>query len=154
VNANNTSSAPNALTREHARLVQESFAVVAPIADEAAAIFYARLFEVDPSLRALFHGDMRDQGHRLMQALGLAIRNLEHLEWVVPAMKELGRRHAGYGVKPEHFGTVGAAFLWTLERGLGSAFTAEVRDAWTSVYGLLTAPMQEALAETARRNGA
>jgi hemoglobin-like flavoprotein len=135
------------LTPDQAILVQESFAQVAPIADEAAALFYSRLFDVDPSLRSLFRGDMREQGHKLMQTLGVAVGSLDHLEAVVPAVQALGRRHAGYGVTDQHFETVGTALLWTLERGLGAAFTPEVRDAWASVYGLLATVMQEAMRE-------
>jgi hemoglobin-like flavoprotein len=144
VNADTASTNPLApsVTPEQARLVQESWALIAPTADDAAATFYAHLFEVDPPLRLLFRGDMAAQRHRLMEALGLTIRNLDHPEWVLPAMRELGRRHARYGVQPAHFETVGAAFLWTLEHGLGPAFTPAVRDAWIGVYGLLAATMQ------------
>jgi hemoglobin-like flavoprotein len=135
------------VTPEQKVLVQESFAQVVPIADIAAELFYGRLFEVDPSLRTLFHGDMREQGRKLMQMLAVAVRGLDRLEMIVPAVQALGRRHAAYGVTEAHFATVGAALLWTLEHGLGSAFTPEVADAWASVYDVLATTMQDAMAD-------
>jgi hemoglobin-like flavoprotein len=137
------------VTPEQKTLVQESFALVAPIADTAAELFYGRLFELDPSLRRLFHGDMREQGRRLMQMITVAVRGLDRLESIVPAVRALGRRHAMYGVTDEHFETVGAALLWTLDQGLGSAYTPEVADAWTTVYTVLATTMKDAMAEAA-----
>jgi hemoglobin-like flavoprotein len=125
-------------------LVQSSFAKVAPIAETAAALFYGRLFELDPSLRYMFHGDMAEQGRKLMNMLTLAVRGLDRPDQLIPAVEMLGRRHTGYGVKPEHYGTVAAALLWTLEQGLGDDFTPEVKDAWVAVYTLLANTMQEA----------
>src|SRR5439155_4726975 len=110
--------------------VQEIFKLVVPISETAAELFYGRLFELDPSLRPLFTGDMREQGRKLMQMLAVAVHGLDHLEAIVPAIQALGRRHATYGVQPEHFDTVGAALLWTLAQGLGPAFTREVCEAW------------------------
>jgi hemoglobin-like flavoprotein len=136
------------MTTDQMRLVQESFARVTPIAETAAALFYERLFELDPKLRQLFRGDMREQGRKLMQMLAVAMRSLDELEAVVPAVQALGRRHAGYGVTGAHYATVGAALLWTLEQGLGSAFTSDVRDAWVTVYGLLASTMQRAADES------
>jgi hemoglobin-like flavoprotein len=95
-------------------LVQSSFQKVAPIAETAASLFYGRLFELDPSLRHMFHGDMKEQGRKLMNMLTLAVRGLDRPEQLIPAVQMLGRRHTGYGVKPEHYDTVGAALLWTL----------------------------------------
>ncbi len=125
-------------------LVQESFAKVLPIADPAAAMFYNRLFETAPDLKALFKGDMKQQGKRLMGMIGIAVSKLNDLPGLVPALHDLGRRHAGYGVKPENYATVGGALLWTLEQGLGAAFTDEVRQAWTAVYGVLADAMTSA----------
>jgi hemoglobin-like flavoprotein len=135
------------VTPDQKLLVQESFRLVVPIADTAAELFYARLFELDPSLRMLFRGDMREQGRKLMQMLTVAVRGLDNLEAVAPAVQALGRRHAAYGVQPEHFDTVGAALLWTLAQGLGPAFTTEVRDAWAAVYELLSSVMRTGLQE-------
>lgn len=118
-------------------LVQESFRKVAPISDQAAALFYARLFELDPSLRTLFHGNMADQGRKLMQTLGFAVASLNRLDDLVPVVRQLGLRQAGYEVREAHYETVGEALLWTLARGLGAAFTAEHQAAWAKAYWLL-----------------
>ena len=125
-------------------LVQQSFAKVAPIADAAAAMFYQRLFELDPALTKLFRGDMKDQGKKLMAMIAGAVRGLDRLDTLVPVLHKLGARHVGYGVKEKDYKTVGAALLWTLEKGLGSGFTHEVRAAWTVVYGLLAQTMLDA----------
>ncbi len=125
-------------------LVKDSFRKVVPIADQAAALFYARLFELDPSLRRLFRGDMTEQGRKLMAMIAAAVAALEKLDSLVPAVRALGARHGGYGVTEDHYATVGAALLWTLEKGLGPEFTPEVRAAWVSVYSLLANTMIEA----------
>ena len=124
--------------------MQHSFAQVQPIAAAASDLFYARLFELDSSLKPLFRGDMNEQGHKLMMMLGVAVANLSKPEVVLPALHKLGERHAGYGVTDAHYATVGAALLWTLEQGLGDAFTVEVRLAWEAVYGLVAETMQDA----------
>lgn len=123
-------------------LVKDSFAQVAPIADQVAALFYARLFELDPSLRAYFRGDMAEQGRKFMQLLGQAVNGLDRLETLAPVVRSLGMRHAGYHVRDEHYDTVGEALLWTLGKGLGPAFTAEMQAAWARVYWLLAETMK------------
>jgi hemoglobin-like flavoprotein len=125
-------------------LVKKSFAKILPIADQAAALFYARLFELDPSLRALFRGDMAEQGKKLMTMIAMTVRSLEQVDTLLPVVRELGLRHSAYGATEEHYATVGVALLWTLEKGLGSEFTPAVRDAWTSAYLLLANTMIEA----------
>jgi hemoglobin-like flavoprotein len=130
-------------------LVQSSFAQVAPIADVAAALFYQRLFELDPSLRPMFRGDMTEQGKKLMTMIGSVVGSLRHLDRIVPGVRALGARHADYGVQDEHYDTVGAALLWTLGKGLGEAFTDDVRDAWAAAYTLLATTMKDAAAEAA-----
>ena len=129
-------------------LVQNSFVAVATIADDAAILFYQRLFELDPSLRALFRGDMAEQRKKLMQMITAAVKGLDRLDQLVPVVKDLGRRHAGYGVADRHYDTVAEALLWTLEMGLGRAFTPEVKDAWAAVYTLLATTMKEAARES------
>ena len=138
------------LTITQIELVQNTFAVIAPIADDAAVLFYRRLFEIDPTLRSMFKGDMADQRHKLMQMLTAAVKGLPRLDRLVPVVEDLGRRHVAYGVTDEHYETVGAALLWTLEKGLGAAFTPDVRDAWTSVYTLLATTMKNAAAKKLR----
>jgi hemoglobin-like flavoprotein len=128
-------------------LVQRTFAVVAPIADDVAALFYRRLFEIDPSLRSMFKEDMAGQRRKLMSMLTAAVKGLPRLDRLVPVLEDLGRRHADYGVADEHYETVGQALLWTLEKGLGPEFTPEVRAAWTTVYGVLAATMKAGAAQ-------
>ena len=137
------------MTPEQAVLVKESWAKVTPIADKAAELFYGKLFEMDPSLKPLFKGDMTEQGRKLMAMINTAVNALDRLEEVVPAVQELGKRHVGYGVKDKDYDTVGGALLWTLEAGLGDGFTPEVKEAWTSVYGVLATTMKEAAKDVA-----
>jgi hemoglobin-like flavoprotein len=135
------------MTPEQIRIVQSTWLKMLPIQFTTAQLFYRRLFELDPSLRRLFRGsklDMDAQGQKLMQVIDAAVNGLSRMERVVPMIQALGRRHAAYGVKDEHYGTVGAALLWTLGRGLGAGFTPEVKDAWTSAYGMLATTMREA----------
>lgn len=130
------------MTPAEKELVQTTFATLVPIADQAAALFYGRLFETDPSLRPLFKSDLGEQGKKLMTMIGVAVKGLDSLDELVPAVKNLGRRHAGYGVTDAHYDTVGGALLWTLEKGLGSAFTPDVKAAWTTVYTVLSTTMK------------
>jgi len=126
-------------------LIRDSWAAVEPIADTAAGLFYGRLFEVDPAIERLFRRtDMAAQRKNLMQTLTVVVKSLDRLEQIVPAVQALGRRHAGYGVREEHYATVGAALLWTLGQGLGDAFTTPVHDAWATAYGTLASVMIEA----------
>jgi Hemoglobin-like flavoprotein len=126
------------------KLVQSTFAAIVPIADDAAMLFYQRLFEIAPELRPMFRGDMTEQRKKLMQMLTAAVKGLDRLEQLVPVVEDLGRRHAGYGVEDRHYDTVGEALLWTLEMGLGAAFPADVKDAWATVYGVLATTMKNA----------
>ena len=130
-------------------LVQETFGLVAPIAPTAAALFYQRLFDLDPTLRPMFKGDIAEQGKKLMQALALAVKSLDRPEALTPVLQDLGRRHARYGVTDAHYDTVGAALIWTLEQGLGGRFTADVREAWVAVYGVVATTMKLAANELA-----
>ena len=132
------------MTPEQIRLVQTSWAKVVPIAPQAATLFYGRLFELDPSLKALFKSDLEAQGEKLMRAITLVVRSLERLHDLLPSIRALGQRHVGYGVQPAHYDTVGAALLWTLQQGLAEAFTAETSDAWAEAYNVLASVMKEA----------
>jgi hemoglobin-like flavoprotein len=132
------------MTPESQKLVRDSFAKVAPIAPAAAAMFYDRLFVMDPTLRPLFKGDMTEQGKRLMAMIGTAVANVHNLAAVGPAVQDLGRRHAGYGVRPEYYATVAEALLWTLGQGLGDDFTPETKQAWVEAYTTLAMVMQQA----------
>ena len=134
------------MTPKQIELVQGSWKKVLPIADTAAEMFYARLFSMDPEVKPLFKGDMKAQGRKLMTMISTAVNGLARLDAIVPAVQDLGRRHVRYGVKERHYDTVGAALLWTLEQGLGDAFTPDVKAAWASAYGVLAATMKDAAA--------
>ena len=130
------------LTANDIALVRASFAKVLPIKDAAADLFYNRLFEIAPQLRPMFPNDLKEQKAKLMAMIAAAVGGLHDLNSLVPHVKALGARHAGYGVTVSHYAIVGDALMWTLERGLGDAFTAEVRSAWAKVYGVLAGTMQ------------
>jgi hemoglobin-like flavoprotein len=132
----------NDMTSEQITSVQTSFALVRPIADTAATLFYDRLFELNPSLRGLFEEDLREQRKKLMAMLATAVDNLHRWDTLAPHVKQLGQRHVGYGVKPADYDTVGSALINTLEKGLGDAFTPSVRDAWLACYTTIAAEMQ------------
>lgn len=125
-------------------LVQSSFAKVVPIKDQAAELFYGRLFEIAPEAESMFKGDMKDQGAKLMMSLATVVNSLRDLEVILPEVKALAVRHVDYGAKPEHYAVVGSALLWTLGQGLGNDFTPEVESAWTTAYGTLSSVMIEA----------
>lgn len=132
------------MEQQQIELVQSSFAKVAPIAGEAAELFYNRLFELDPDLQALFKGDITEQGIKLMSMLKTAVAGLSNIDTLAPAVQELGIRHKGYGVEDSHYDTVGEALLWTLEQGLGDAWNEELKSAWTDTYVLLSGVMKSA----------
>ena len=123
------------------KLVQESFSKVVPISEAAAVIFYDRLFEVAPSVKAMFPSDMTQQRKKLMMMLAAVVNGLGNLESILPAASALAKRHVDYGAQPEHYPVVGGALLWTLEKGLGEAWTPDVADAWTAAYGTLSGYM-------------
>ncbi len=124
--------------------VQSSFKKVAAIQDAAADLFYDRLFTLDPSLKPMFKGNMKEQKRKLMAAIGTVVTSLKSPEKIIPVVQKLGEAHNGYGVTEQHYQTVGEALLWTLEKGLGADFTPTVRDGWTAAYGLLSSIMIEA----------
>ena len=129
-------------------LVQTSFAKVAPIASTAAEIFYTKLFEMDPEVKALFPASdddkMKEQGNKLMTMLAAAVNGLSNVEALIPVLQDLGKKHVGYKVEKSHYDTVGAALLDTLAAGLGDEFTPDVKQAWTDVYGVMANVMIEA----------
>lgn len=145
-----------AVTIRQKELVQSTWKRVIPISKTAPRLFYARLFELDPQVRALFPaGDksMKAQHLKLMQMIAICVRGLDQLDRVVPTVQNLGRRHVGYGVRNGDYDTVGAALLWTLEQGLGDFFDDEVKEAWTNVYGVLAGAMMGAANEASQRSG-
>lgn len=132
------------MTAEQTQLVQTSWDKVVPISDQAAALFYGRLFEIDPELKPLFKSDIHEQGKKLMQMITMAVRGLSDPGKLIPAVEDLGRRHVGYNVRMKDYETVGAALLWTLEKGLGDGWTPAVKEAWVAVYTLLAETMRKA----------
>jgi hemoglobin-like flavoprotein len=129
------------MTPDQVQLVQQSFSKVAPISEQAAVLFYGRLFEIAPQVRAMFPDDMTEQRKKLMATLAVVVNGLSNLESVLPAASALAKRHISYGAKAEHYPVVGGALLWTLEKGLGEAWTPDVADAWTTAYGTLSGYM-------------
>ena len=126
------------MTPTQVKLVQDSFAKVAPISEEAAALFYGRLFEIAPEVRPLFKGDMKEQGRKLMATLAVVVNGLGDLNTILPAASMLAKRHVAYGVTPGHYAPVGAALLWALERGLGAGWTQDLAAAWAAAYATLS----------------
>ncbi|WP_026375793.1 globin family protein [Aestuariibacter salexigens] len=132
------------LSKRQVFLIQSSFEKVAPIADTAAALFYRKLFEYDPSLKSLFKNDMKSQGKKLMMTLGTAVKGLSDLDSIVPVLQNLARKHVGYGVKVEDYTPVGNALLYALSQGLGTDFNQEVRQAWVDLYKVIAEVMRSA----------
>lgn len=132
------------LSERQIGLIRMSWDKVLPIAETAADLFYGKLFELDPSLKPLFKGDMTEQGKKLMTMLNTVVSNLDNLESVIPAAQESGARHAGYGVTDEMYDTVAEALIWTLGQGLGDDFTDELKDAWVAAYVVLSGVMKDA----------
>ena len=126
------------MTPDQIKAIQDSFTKVAPISEQAAALFYGRLFEIAPAVKSLFRGDMSEQGRKLMATLAVVVNGLGNLEAILPAASALAKRHVAYGVKPSHYEPVGAALLWTLERGLGEQWTPELAAAWGAAYTVLS----------------
>jgi hemoglobin-like flavoprotein len=126
------------MTPDQVKLVQQSFAKVAPISETAAVLFYDRLFEIAPKVKSMFPTDMTEQRRKLMATLAVVVNSLGNLESVLPAASALAKRHVSYGAKVEHYPVVGAALLWTLEKGLGDGWTPDVAEAWTAAYGTLS----------------
>jgi hemoglobin-like flavoprotein len=129
------------MTLDQVQLVQRSFAKVAPISEAAAVLFYDRLFEIAPQVKAMFPSDMTEQRKKLMATLAVVVGGLSSLEAILPAASALAIRHVSYGAKAEHYPVVGAALLWTLEKGLGDSWTPEIADAWSTAYGTLAGYM-------------
>ena len=135
------------MTPEQIDNVQRTWNQVAPIAEQAAELFYNKLFELEPGYRSLFSGDMKSQGRKLMTMIGTAVSSLTKLESILPAVEDLGVRHLDYGVQARDYDVVGEALLWTLNTGLGDEFTPEVEEAWAETYSTLASVMIDAAAK-------
>jgi hemoglobin-like flavoprotein len=126
------------VTQDQIKAIQESFAKVAPISEQAAALFYGRLFQIAPEVKPLFKGDMKQQGAKLMATLAAVVGGLSNLPSILPTASALAKRHVDYGVKAADYAPVGAALLWTLEKGLGAQWTPELEAAWGAAYTVLS----------------
>ena len=132
------------MTPEQIELVQRTWRAVLPVGDTAAELFYGKLFSLDPQVRGLFKNDMIEQGRNLTSMISVAVGALAKPERIHLAVRQLGERHAGYGVERRHYEMVGTSLIWTLEKCLGEAFTPEVKAAWWATYAFLAEAMQEA----------
>jgi len=132
------------MTPQQIVMIQATWTRVLPVADHAAELFYERLFELDPPVRHLFKGDKTEQGRKLIRAIGTVVNSLSRLDEILPAIEDLGRRHAAFGVEARHYEVVGAALIWTLEQTLGDAFSPATRDAWNITYSALANIMKGA----------
>ncbi len=130
------------MTPEQIKNVKSSWEKVLPIEEAAAELFYNKLFAIDPQLKKLFKSDMKEQGHKLMSTINVAVQNLDDLPGLVPIVEDLGRRHSSYGVTEKDYDSVGEALIWTLQQGLGDAFTEDTKQAWIEVYNLLATTMK------------
>lgn len=137
------------MTPQEIALVKSTWQKVLPIRDTAAELFYTKLLALDPALKPLFKTGMKEQGQKLMAMISTAVNGLDRLDSIVPAVQDLGRRHVSYGVKDADYDTVGGALLWTLEQGLGDAFTPQVKEAWVKAYTLLSSTMKQAASKMA-----
>ena len=134
---------------EQITMIKSSWEKVKPISEKAAELFYGKLFELDPQLKPLFKGDMKEQGRKLMAMITTAVNSLDKLDSIVPSVQDLGVRHVKYGVKDKDYDTVGTALIWTLQTGLGDAFTPALKDAWVTTYTVLASTMKTAAAKAA-----
>jgi nitric oxide dioxygenase len=132
-----THSRRSMMTPTQVRLVQDSFAKVAPISEQAADLFYGRLFEIAPEVKPMFKGDMKEQGRKLMATLAVVVNGLSDLNSILPAASMLAKRHVAYGVTAGHYAPVGSALLWTLERGLGAQWTQDLAAAYATLSGFM-----------------
>jgi hemoglobin-like flavoprotein len=133
------------MSPETKHVLKTTWAMVAPISDAAAGLFYDRLFTLDPSLKPMFaNADMKEQRRKLMQAITAVIQGVDRLDALVPTLEALGRNHTRYGVTDRHYETVGAALLWTLEQGLKEAWTPTAKSAWTAAYTTVATVMRSA----------
>lgn len=137
------------MTPEKIEILRSSFDKVAPISETAAELFYARLFEIAPEVKPMFKGDMKEQGKKLMASIAAVVKGIENPEKILPVLEKMGADHVKYGVKDEQYDIVGAALIWTLNKGLGDAFTEEVEAVWTEAYGIIATTMKKGAASVA-----
>lgn len=128
-------------TEREIELVRSTWSAASADPDAAAALFYGKLFETAPGVKPLFTGDMKEQGRKLMQMIGIAVNNMERVPEIQPALVELAERHDGYGAEADHYPVVGDTLIDTLRTALGEAFTEEAEAAWAKTYGAIASVM-------------
>lgn len=121
------------MTARQMQMVRESFPVIREVAGPLSQLFYGRLFELQPGLRPMFRHDLASQGRKLMEMLSVIVDHLDRLESLDPVLRELGRRHAGYGVLPQHYATVEQALLWSFGHAMEYEFDDELKGAWRAI---------------------
>ncbi|HEX6880485.1 MAG TPA: globin domain-containing protein [Terriglobales bacterium] len=121
------------MTSRQKQIVKESFPLIREVAIPVSLLFYGRLFDLDPSLRKLFHIDMKEQSQKLVAMLDAIVSGIEDWDRIVPVLRELGQRHVNYGVKGAHYDTLCSALVWAFGQGLQPGFDDETRAAWTAV---------------------
>ncbi|MCU0987371.1 MAG: globin domain-containing protein [Acetobacteraceae bacterium] len=129
------------LTQDEIELLRASFRQLAQAPEQAASLFYGRLFERTPAARAMFPADMDAQGLKMMSTLGLVVSQLHDLAAMTPVVGALARRHVGYGVRPEHYALLAEPLDYMLRQGLGEKCTEAVADAWAKALAGLAAAM-------------
>jgi len=139
------------MSPEQKYYIRKSFAQVEAHGTVPALVFYRRLFEIDPALRPMFKSDIEVQAAKLLDMLGVLISHLERTALLEAELRLMGQRHAGYGVQPEHYATVGQALLDMLQETLQNDFKPVVREAWIALYGAVSASMQAGAEEAAGR---
>lgn len=139
------------MEQEKIQIIRNTWSYVIINPQEAGELFYQKLFELAPHLRPMFKGDIKEQSKKLMRTITVAVTKLDKLDDLLPEIQALAKRHVGYGVKPSHYAPVGAALIWTLEKGLGPKWTPEVATAWTELYLLLSQAMIEAVENKATK---
>jgi hemoglobin-like flavoprotein len=135
------------MTQQERQLVRDSFQEIGDMAGPLSLLFYGRLFELDPSLRPMFHGDIARQGRKLMDMIGAVVEHIDELETLTPVLHAMGQRHAAYGVIPAHYDIVETALLWALGQALGPEFDRDVKAAWRAVIGKVSTGMKEGAAQ-------
>jgi hemoglobin-like flavoprotein len=139
------------MTQQQIKLVQQSWASVLPVAQQAGLRFYEKLFETAPGVRHLFKTDINEQANKLVTILGYIVSKLDRMEELLPEVQKLGVRHNSYGTEPYHYEAVGQSLIATLKEGVGAAWTAEVQDAWITAYNTLKNVMIVAQADNVKK---
>ena len=138
-----------ALTAHQKRLIRQSFESIQGYSDSVVLLFYGRLFELEPATRSLFKISIREQARKLMDTLSTVVDALDRFEKLLPYLTELGQRHLGYGVQPQHYEILRSALLWAMGQALGVEFDRDTRAAWENLLTTISAVMLEAAAQKA-----